>query len=224
MLLQLSVVVELGMMASDVVSATRARSQAIMATGGRIEMPSPGTLQRMEDPRAWHARGEAGIQKQLQPARRPGGASGGAIALPMAPPLPKGRPVPAKKTVLEEEEYVERLGEIIEGDYFPHNAKMYRALSGLTGQGHGQGHGNDTPSHTPTATPSSVIGGPSQVGSTPGRAGGPEGRGSGGGTGAGSSSKEAGTGGALTQFVATHTSEDNQAFAELQVRSCLSHL
>lgn len=174
-------------------------------------MPSPGTLQRMEDPRAWHVRGEVGIQ----PARRAGDAEEGQITLPMAPPLPKGRPVPTKKTILEEEEYVERLGEIIEGDYFPHNAKMYRALSGLSG--HGQGH-RSTPSHTPTSTPSSVIGGPSLGGSTPGHGGGPGGKGSGGEAGAGSSSQEAGTGGALTTFVATHTSEDTQAFAELQVR------
>lgn len=198
-------------MASEV-SAKRARSQAIVATGERIEMPSPGTLQRMEDPRAWHARGEVGIQ----PARRPGVAGAGAITLPMAPPLPKGRPVPAKKAVLEEEEYVERLGEIIEGDYFPHNAKMHRALSGLSG--HGQGHRN-TPSQTPTATPSSMIGGPSQGGSTPGHGGGSGDKGNGGEAVArsSSSSQEAGTGGALTKFVATHTSEDIQAFAELQV-------
>ncbi|CAN0166320.1 unnamed protein product, partial [Hapterophycus canaliculatus] len=98
----------------------------ITASGGRLEIPSPNTLARLEDPRAWHARGEVGIQ---QPKRS--GATDGAVGLPMAPPLPKGRPVPAKKAVLEEEEYVERLGEIIEGDYFPHNAKMYRALAGL---------------------------------------------------------------------------------------------
>lgn len=172
-------------------------------------MPSPGTLQRLEDPRAWHARGEVGIQ-----ARRPS-AGTRAIALPMAPPLPKGRPVPVKKTVLEEEEYVDRLGEIIEGDYFPQNAKMTRALAGLAGHGRG-----NTPSHI-AATPSSVAGAATPGGSTPGGSGG---GGATGPTGERKSSKEEGTGGALTKFVATHTSEDNQAFAELQVNDGGSHL
>lgn len=182
-------------------AADGAKLQAL--AGGRLEMPSPGTLQRLEDPRAWHARGEVGIHT----ARRPS-AGTRAVALPMAPPLPKGRPVPVKKTVLEEEEYVERLGEIIEGDYFPQNAKMTRVLAGLAGHGSG-----NTPSHI-AATPSSVIGAPTPGGSTPGRGGG----GAPGTTGDRISSKEAGTGGALTKFVARHTSEDNQAFAELQVR------
>lgn len=173
-------------------------------------MPSPGTLQRLEDPRAWHARGEVGIQA----ARRPS-AGTQAIALPMAPPLPKGRPVPVKKTVLEEEEYVDRLGEIIEGDYFPQNAKMTRALAGLAGHGTG-----NTPSHM-AATPSSVTEAATPGGSTPGRGGK---LGSGDTTGDRKSSKEAGNGGALTKFVATHTSEDNQAFAELQVRGRVAHL
>lgn len=179
-------------------------------------MPSPGTLQRMEDPRAWHARGEVGIQHPRRPA---GPAGGGAVALPMAPPPPKGRMVPAKKTVLEEEEYVDRLGEIIEGDYFPHNAKMNRTLADLAGNGIG-----NTPSRTPSAssvvgTPSSVIGMPTPGGSVPRPGGGLGANGGGGSSGLRSSSKEAGTGGALTKFVATHTSEDNKAFAELQVGS-----
>lgn len=182
-------------------------------------MKSPCTLQRLEDPRAWHARGEVGIQHPRRPAG-PGGD--GAITLPMAPPLPKGRIVAAKKTVLEEEEYVDRLGEIIEGDYFPHNAKMHRTLASLAGHGHGNGNGI-TPSRTPGAsstvgTPSSVVGAPTPGGSIPGRGGELGASGDKGGSGLRSSSKEAGTGGALTKFVATHTSEDNQAFAELQVR------
>lgn len=194
------------------VSADGAELKRIAACEGGLQMPSPGTLQRMEDPRAWHARGEVGIQHP----RRPAGPSGvGAIALPMAPPLPKGRMVPTKKTVLEEEEYVDRLGEIIEGDYFPHNAKMHRTLADLAGNSNG-----NTPSRTPSSvvrTPSSVIGMPTPGGSVP-RPGGELGaNGSGGGSGLTSSSKEAGTGGALTKFVATHTSEDNEAFAELQV-------
>lgn len=171
-------------------------------------MPSPGTLQRLEDPRAWHARGEVGIQA----ARRPS-AGTRAAALPMAPPLPKGRPVPVKKTVLEEEEYVDRLGEIIEGDYFPQNAKMTRALGGLAGHG---------PGNTPSlmdGTPSSVSRALTPGGSTPGH-GGQLGSDT---TGDRKSSKEAGNGGALTKFVATHTSEDNQAFAELQVRGRFAH-
>lgn len=189
------------------------RLQAIAADGGRLEMPSPGTLQRLEDPRAWHARGDVGIHA----ARRSSAGIGTrAVALPMAPPLPKGRPVPVKKTVLEEEEYVDRLGEIIEGDYFPQNAKMVRALAGLAGHG----PGNTPSSHTP-ATPPSVTGVPTPGGSTPGRGG--EQPGSSDATGDRKSSKEAGTGGALTKFVATHTSEDNQAFAELQVRSRFAH-
>lgn len=177
-------------------------------------MATPTTLARLEDPRCWHARGEVGIQ-QRKPARR----ASDAIALPMAPPPPKGRVVPVQKVVLEEDEYVERLGDIIEGDYFPHNAKMHRALSVLA-QGNGVA-GKMTPSDggsigTPSSLRLSTPGG-----STPGRGessvdGG--GRGSDGGEG-----KAAGTGGALTKFVARHTSEDNQAFAELQVRiACCS--
>ena len=192
-------------------SADGARLQAITAIGGRLEMPSPGTLQRLEDPRAWHARGEVGIQA----ARRPS-AGTGAVGLPMAPPLPKGRPAPVKKTVLEEDEYVDRLGEIIEGDYFPRNAKMTRALAGLAGHG----AGNSTPSHM-AATPSSVTEAATPGGSTPGRGGQ---LGSGDASGDHKSSKEAGIGGALTKFVATHTSEDNQAFAELQVRGRFTRL
>lgn len=180
-------------------------------------MPSPSILQRMEDPRAWHARGEVGIQHPRRPSGPPGG---GAITLPMAPPLPNGRMVPAKKTVLQEEEYVDRLGEIIEGDYFPHNAKMHRTLADLAG--HGQRNGNGNTPRTPgersiLGTPSSVVGIPTPGGSIP-RPGGELGANGGGGvSGLRSSSNEAGTGGALTKFVATHTSEDNQAFAELQV-------
>eukprot|EP00903_Cladosiphon_okamuranus_P011850 g11133.t1 len=127
----------------------------------------------------------------------------------MAPPLPRGRPVPVKKTVLEEEEYVDRLGEIIEGDYFPQNAKMARALAGLAGHGP-----YSTPSSQTRATPSSMTGAPTPGGSTRGRGEGLPG--SSDATGDRKSSKEAGSGGALTTFVATHTSEDNQAFAELQ--------
>lgn len=178
-----------------------ARLKMITASGGRLEVPSPNTLARLEDPRAWHARGEVGIQ---QPKRS---AAGGVVALPMAPTLPKGRPVPVKKEVLEEEEYVERLGEIIEGDYFPHNAKMYQALASLARSG---GTSSRTPGGSMVNTPSSVSELP-----TPG--GGGDRGSSEGGAGQNPSSKEAGTGGALTKFVATHTSEDNQAFAELQV-------
>eukprot|EP00752_Nemacystus_decipiens_P007991 g7139.t1 len=181
-------------------SVDEARLQAITASGGRLEMPSPGTLQRLEDPRAWHASGEGGVQ------RRRSSAGNQAVALPLAPPQPKGRPVAVKKTVLEEEEYVDRLGEIIEGDYFPQNAKMTRALAGLAGHGPG-----NTPSHM-AGTPSSLPGAVTPGGSTPRR---------GGQLGSGDSvgdrtSSNAGTGGALTKFVATHTSEDNEAFAELQ--------
>ena len=173
-------------------------------------MPSPGTLQRLEDPRAWHARGEVGIHA----ARRPSTGTARAVAHPMAPPLPKGRPVPVKKTVLEEEEYVDRLGEIIEGDYFPQNAKMARAIAGLAGS-------NNTPSRM-AATPSSVTWEPTPGGCTPGPGGHPASSSSDN-TGGSKLSKKAGTGGALTKFVATHTSEDNQAFAELQVRR-IAHL
>lgn len=175
------------------------------ASTSRRAMPTPNTLAKLEDPRAWHARGEVGIQKP-----KPSSRSTGAIALVMAPPPPKGRPVAAKKVVLEEDEYVERLGDIIEGDYFPHNVKMKRALSGLA-----QGAGSSTPSGRRfIGTPSSV------ASSTPGGATpGPEsGAGVEGQSGGERATKKAGTGGALTKFVATHTSEDNQAFAELQVR------
>lgn len=189
-----------------------ARLKMITASGGRLEMPSPNTLARLEDPRAWHARGEVGIQ---QPKRS--GSAGGAVGHPMAPPLPKGRRVPVKKAVLEEEEYVERLGEIIEGDYFPHNAKMHQALAGLARR---VGTSSHTPGGSLVNTPSSVSelptpGGPTPGGSTPG--GGGELGAREGSAGGKPSTKEGGTGGALTKFVATHTSEDNQAFAELQV-------
>ncbi|CAM9149982.1 unnamed protein product [Ectocarpus sp. 4 AP-2014] len=183
-----------------------ARPKMITADGSKFEVATPTTLARLEDPRAWHARGEGGIQR---PRPRPG--SGG-IALPMAPPLPKGRSVPLKKTVLEEEEYVDRLGEIIEGDYFPNNAKMYRALAGLAD------HGQDpTPSRTPAV--GSMVGTPvtelrSIDESTDGN--GRDLRVNGGDSEGPSSSKDAGNGGALTKFVATHTSEDNEAFTELQ--------
>lgn len=171
----------------------------------RRAMPTPNTLAKLEDPRAWHARGEVGIQKP-----KPSSRTTGAIALVMAPPPPKGRPVAAKKVVLEEDEFVERLGDIIEGDYFPHNTKMKRALSGLA-----QGAGNGTPSgrgfiDTPSSVSSSTPGG-----STPAPGSGAVVQGEGGGERA---AKQAGTGGALTKFVAAHTSEDNQAFVELQVR------
>lgn len=185
-----------------------ARPKMTTADGSKFEVATSSTLARLEDPRAWHARGEVGIQR---PRPRPGS---GTIALPMAPPLPKGRSVPLKKTVLEEEEYVNRLGEIIEGDYFPNNAKMNRALAGLAN------HGQDT---TPSRTPGggSMVGTPvtglRSVGeSTDGD--GLELRVNGGASEGPSSSKDAGNGGALTKFVATHTSEDNEAFAELQVR------
>lgn len=198
------------------VSSDGAMLKIIAADGGGLQIPSPGTLQRMEDPRAWHARGEMGIQHPRRPA---GPAGGGAISLPMAPPLPKGRMVPAKKAVLEEEEYVDRLGEIIEGDYFPHNVKMHRALADLAGHGHS--NGGNTPTGTPgsssvVGTPSSVIGIPAPGRAIPRRGG--ELGANGVGSGQRPTSNEAGTGGALTKFVATHTSEDNQAFAELQVR------
>ncbi|CAN0435584.1 unnamed protein product, partial [Ectocarpus sp. 8 AP-2014] len=119
-----------------------------------------------------------------------------------------------KKTVLEEEEYVDRLGEIIEGDYFPNNAKMYRALAGLAD------HGQDT---TPSRTPAggSMVGTPVTGLRSIGESTGGDGlelRVNGGDSKGPSSSKDAGNGGALTKFVATHTSEDNEAFAELQVR------
>lgn len=170
----------------------------------RQAMLTPTTLARLEDPRAWHARGEVGIQRSKRDPR-----TANDIALPMAPPLPKGRVIPVKKVVLEEDEYVERLGDIIEGDYFPHNARMLRALSGLV-QGAGV-PGSATPSGggfmgTPSSVSLSTPGG-----TTPGRGAAAIGKGK------GSTDASAGTGGALTKFVATHTSEDNQAFAELQV-------
>lgn len=187
------------------------RAQPKMIANGkksRQDMPTPNTLARIEDPRAWHARGEAGIQR---PKPVHGGSE--AITLPMAPPLPKGRAVPVKKVVLEEEEYIERLGDIIEEDYFPHNSKMHSALLGLTQGTPGDvtGNGGSTPSRrafmgTPSSSEVST-----PVVSTPGLGGtGSSGEGRGG--------KPAGTGGALTKFVAMHTSEDNQAFAELQVQ------
>lgn len=170
----------------------------------RRAMPTPNTLAKLEDPRAWHARGEVGIQKA-----KPSSRTTGAIALVMAPPPPKGKPIAAKKVVLEEDEYVERLGDIIEGDYFPHNTNMKRALSGLA-----QGAGNSTASGrgfigTPSSVASSTPGG-----STPGPESGAVVQGE---IWGGKTAKKGGTGGALTKFVATHTSEDNQAFAELQV-------
>lgn len=172
-------------------------------------MATPNTLARIEDPRAWHARGEVGIQQ----LNRKSQLATDAIALPMAPPLPEGRPIRARKVVLEEDEYVERLGDIIEGDYFPHNAKMYRALSSLAEGVHGGG-GSNTPSGRDRAfvgTPSSVVSATPGA-STPGRdASGLSGVGKEG------SKRAMGTGGALTAFVARHTSEDNEAFAELQV-------
>lgn len=176
---------------------------------------TPNTLAKLEDPRAWHARGEVGIVRRRNPSASKKGTEDSMIAYPMAPPIPRGRAVPVKKKVLEEEEYVDRLGDIIESDYFPYNAKMMRTLAGLGGAAAGV-----TTSAGFIATPSSA-GFATPGGSTPG----PGESASGEGDGRGSPSEEkvggalaTGRGGALTRFVATHTSEDNEAFAELQVR------
>lgn len=180
----------------------------------RSSIPTPNTLALLEDPRSWHVRGEVGIQRKRH--RRDDSNTEAMVAYPMAPPPPRDRAIPSRKVVLEEEEYMERLGDIIEGDYFPHNAKMSRALTRMAQNGAtGVREGVTTPSGR------SVIGTPSTLGSTT-----PASISFGDGSGAGASGVSIargkgkgtpGTGGALTKFVATHTSEDNEAFAELQV-------
>ncbi|CAM9522453.1 unnamed protein product [Choristocarpus tenellus] len=161
---------------------------------------TPNTLARMEDPRSFHARGEAGIhRKRKRETDRP--------TLPMAPPPPKtGVPVPMKKVVLEEDDYVERLGDIIEVDYFPHNARMVQVLAGEASQSTPFGSTSGTPMSSRASTSGGAM--PSVDGlsfrdvesdnNPP------------------STQRNSGQGGALTKFVATHTSEDNEAFAELQ--------
>lgn len=197
-------------------AASRSGAPKSITAGGTENssaMLTPTTLAKMEDPRAWHARGEAGIRPAKPPAR-----VDDVVAPPMAPPPPRGHTLPAQKTVLEEDEYVERLGDIIEKDYFPHNSRMSRALAGLGGSaadGSSSAHGVGGFAATPTPG-----------GATPGGAESQSGRGGEGGErtghrgGAGQEGEASGRGGALTKFVATHTSEDNQAFAELQVTPC----
>lgn len=170
--------------------------------------PTPNTLAKLEDPRAWHARGEVGIVRRTNSSASKNADS--MTSMPMAPPLPKGRSIPVQKKVLEEDEYVEQLGNIIENDYFPHNAKMSRALAGLVVVGVGTGDGFlGTPSSSVLRTPG---------GSTPGVGRREGAEGSLAAKAEGKISRTAGGSGALTRFIATHTSEDNQAFAEIQVR------
>lgn len=184
----------------------------------RSSIPTPNTLALLEDPRSWHVRGEVGIQHKRH--RRDDANTDAIVAYPMAPPPPRGRAIPSSKVVLEEEEYVERLGDIIEGDYFPHNAKMSRALVKMAQNGAaGARESANSPSgRSVIGTPSSTPGGSTPVSMSLG-----DGSGAGASGARGKGKGTPGTGGALTRFVATHTSEDNEAFAELQVTAyCLA--
>ena len=62
------------------------------------ETPTP--LRKMEDPSLWH------VLPSRDERRKPN--------KPMAPPPPK-----KKRIVLDEDQYVETLGKVIERDYFP---------------------------------------------------------------------------------------------------------
>lgn len=193
-------------------------SQDVDSKNTSMASVTTSVLAKLEDPRAWHAGGESGTRLG-KPADRPAQAM--AITLPMAPPPPRGRKPVVQKKVLEEDEYVERLGDIIEIDYFPHNARMSRALARLGGSVDGSsttpgvGGFMGTPSLSLRSTPG---------GSTPSHGKLESGDGAKGGenedkeTYRKDEARSAGQGGALTKFVASHTSEDNQAFAELQVR------
>ncbi|CAM9203798.1 unnamed protein product [Discosporangium mesarthrocarpum] len=172
-----------------------------LITAGVRPPATPNTLARLEDPRPWHARGEVGIQCSRK--KRPD-----ELSVPMAPPPPvTGLPLPRKKVVLEEDEYVERLGEIIEGDYFPFNVRMTRALKGEAEQ--------STPLEGISGTPISSPGGSTL--SHGGHKRKPSDRDDAG------KKPGSGKGGALTKFVSTHTSEDNESFAELHEKDLAAH-
>lgn len=109
-------------------TTTRASKAAGKDLGYRQGMPTPSPLRRLEDPVRDHV-----LPSRKQQQQQPGGGGGGSGRELMPPPAPRAPRPGARKAAeaLDEETFVEAMGEIIERDFFPELPRLQRQVKWL---------------------------------------------------------------------------------------------